>query len=84
MKCQTMIDHDCLYSRDEEEVEGCLLERAHAGYHLNKLNDGRYFSWGGFSCDDNCDWCGECFNYLTISEKEAQLIIQGRQKNYDD
>gem|GEM_PF-5026659 len=73
-----------MYSQYEEESEGCLLQSAHVGYHLNKLKDGRYFSWGGFSCDERCNWCGECFNYDIISAEDAQLILQGKKQNNDD
>lgn len=61
-RCHILIDdHEPQFDFEEQESEGCLLEYGHRGYHLNRLKDGRYISWGGNACDENCEHCGECF-----------------------
>jgi len=71
MICNYLIPSFHPYLRDEDRCSECLLPRGHDGYHLTKLSDGSYMSWGGYSCDEDCGYCGECFNYLEISEAEA-------------
>ena len=67
----------------DEEGE-CLLPGAHKGYHLNKLNNGNYLSWGGNGCDESCEPDCECFNHIEIDKKTAKEIIAGTRKNFDD
>jgi len=69
---------------DEDRESECLLPYGHNGYHLNKLCEGGYISWGGDSCDEDCGWCGECFNYREISEAEALEILEDPNKNNSD
>ena len=83
MHCFYLIPGFDVNSAGNEESE-CLLPDAHEGYHLNKLNNGNYLSWGRYSCDEDCGFCGECFNYLEISEAEALAIITDPSKNNHD
>lgn len=68
--------------------DGCLLLNGHKGYHLSKLKSGKYISWGGYACDEDCGpSCAEgdsCFNNDEIEESVALAIISGEQENYDD
>ena len=73
MRCNILIPRwDALF---EDENGECILANAHSGYHLNKLNNSMYLSWGGNACDELCEFCGECFNWLELSEAEAQAVI---------
>lgn len=84
MVCHILIPDFHMGLSEEDKESGCLLPRAHQGYHLNKLSNGSYLSWGGNGCDKMCEWCGECFNWIEISEAEANDIIAGRVPNHDD
>lgn len=65
------------------EMGECVLPAGHMGNHLNRLDSGNYLSWGGDGCDDNCDWCGECFCWIEIPSEEASAIIAGTKENYN-
>lgn len=79
MQCYILIPR--FASRFKREFGECILPSGHDGYHLNKLNNGKYLSWGGNGCDEECEWCGECFCWIEISEKEARVIIADPNKN---
>lgn len=82
MDCCILIPHfDIKFAHEFGE---CILPYAHYGYHLNKLRNGNYLSWGGYSCDEDCSWCGECFNWIEISKEEAEAIVDDPQKNNHD
>lgn len=84
-RCHILIeDPEPQFEYENQDLTGCFLVFGHAGYHLNKLEDGRYISWGGYACDKNCEHCGECFNWQEISEAEALDIISGRVENRHD
>lgn len=71
-------------TRYEKEFGECVLPQGHDGYHLTKLNNGSYLSWGGDGCDEECEWCGECFCHINISEKQALVIMNDLSKNFCD
>ena len=81
-KCNALIpqwDH-----KFEGQMGECLLLSCHRGYHLNKLDNGKYISWGGNGCDETCEWCGECFIWIEITEEQAKAIIADPSKNNHD
>lgn len=67
-----------------KEKNECLLPANHEGYHLTKLNNGGFLSWGGYACDEDCGWCGECFNNHEIDIKTAREIMKGIRENFHD
>ncbi len=67
--------------RFRNEEGDCVLPAGHFGNHLNPLNDGRYLSWGGCGCNEDCGWCDECFWWEKISRKQALAILSGKKEN---
>jgi hypothetical protein len=83
MQCFALVPNFHIHPFVEGESE-CLLPKDHKGYHLNKLKNGNYISWGGNGCDESCGWCGECFCHVEIDEKKALEILNDTKKNFDD